>query len=231
MYIKHPYISRYNKNPNKIDDLPRFHLFECSTIYEQRSNNNFDHRYFWSNSPLVSVFDFDTNEEFPQRKLKLCWNCKRILEERIGEYIEDTKDFHKLLEFNDKQQENNEEEQQTDFEGYTFDWRKISRIYRETVKYTCENCGFGDEYLQNNYDKRYIEVHHIDGNKTNNKSSNLKALCSLCHIYQDDFHENKLDNPRIKRKILNFVRKYKKILIDIGNPNINKFLNEFGNEL
>lgn len=37
-------------------------------------------------------------------------------------------------------------------------------------KYTCQDCG------------RYaIHIHHIDGNRSNNKLINLKALCFDCH--------------------------------------------------
>lgn len=51
-------------------------------------------------------------------------------------------------------------------------------VYRQTAfrEYgkTCDNCG---------YDKleEMLDVHHIDGNRSNNKSDNLRVLCVWCH--------------------------------------------------
>jgi len=32
-----------------------------------------------------------------------------------------------------------------------------------------------------------LELHHIDGNKTNNKRENLEAICPNCHSQTDNF--------------------------------------------
>lgn len=82
MYIKRPYLTRYNKDVENIKDRPKFHLVNCSTIEQQRNDGRFDDRYFWSNSPLISLFDFDTREEFPNKKLSLCWNCQTLVDRK-----------------------------------------------------------------------------------------------------------------------------------------------------
>lgn len=51
--------------------------------------------------------------------------------------------------------------------------------------YCCENCGITD--------KRVIEVHHIDRDRTNNKLENLKILCANCHLIEH-YEERKLKN-------------------------------------
>jgi hypothetical protein len=59
---------------------------------------------------------------------------------------------------------------------YPLEWERISSEYRESVAYTCEDCGvfLGDEV-------RYLHVHHKDGNKRNCEQYNLEAVCVLCH--------------------------------------------------
>ena len=44
----------------------------------------------------------------------------------------------------------------------------------ELYEHKCAVCGYDDE-------KRILEVHHIDGNRSNNKIDNLCILCPNCH--------------------------------------------------
>ncbi len=218
MYIKRPYINRYGNNP-------KFHLLECRTIAEQRLRGNFDNRYYWSNSKNVSLFDFDTNEEFENQVLDLCWNCKQLLQERTNEMIDDTQDFHNLLDFNDNEVVQDNAEIETDIFNRPINWRKISRAYREEQNYTCEECGFGGNDFENNYDKRYIHTHHINSNELlNTHRDNLKAVCVLCHYKQDEYHQSNFEKPRMKRELLNFVSKYRNRLIEIGNLYVDEFI-------
>ncbi|GAB4333269.1 MAG: hypothetical protein Kow00127_24760 [Bacteroidales bacterium] len=152
--------------------------------------------------------------------------------QQTGEHINNTEDFHQLLDLNDRQQENNEEEQQTDIFNRPLNWRAISRAYREEQNYTCEVCGFGGNQIETNYDKRYIHVHHINPfDLKNTHRDNLKAVCILCHYYQDEHHQSNFEKPRLKRELISFVRKYQVMLNKMNNPYIEKFLEEYGNEL
>lgn len=65
---------------------------------------------------------------------------------------------------------------------YTPDWSIISRKLREEYNWTCQNCQI---QLENNL-KRFLHVHHINGQKTDNKSANLKVLCIRCHSEQPE---------------------------------------------
>ena len=49
--------------------------------------------------------------------------------------------------------------------------------------YTCEICGINK---WQNKDIR-LELHHIDGNRQNNKIENLQILCPNCHSQTDNF--------------------------------------------
>lgn len=36
-----------------------------------------------------------------------------------------------------------------------------------------------------------LEVHHIDGDRTNNNEENLQLLCPNCHSYTDNWRNRK----------------------------------------
>jgi len=49
---------------------------------------------------------------------------------------------------------------------------KLKKEIKELYNYECGECGLTEN----------LEVHHIDGDFTNNEKSNLKYLCKKCHI-------------------------------------------------
>ncbi len=219
MYIKRPDIQRYG--------LPKFHLLECKTILEQRQNGRFHNHYFWSNSPTVTLTDRATHNDVEDETLSLCRNCQTLIRERTDETIRDTNDFHNLLDLNDDEINNNEIETGTDIFNRPINWRRISRAYREEQNFTCEECGFGGDDLENNYDKRHIHTHHINSNELlNTHRDNLKAACILCHYKQDEHHQSNFEKRRMKRELISFVRKYRSRLIEIGNLYVEQFIRE-----
>ena len=63
--------------------------------------------------------------------------------------------------------------------NYTNDFAKISLNLRAKKKWICECCegDFSDS-------REVLHTHHIDGNRGNNRPTNLKALCIVCHANQ-----------------------------------------------
>ena len=59
---------------------------------------------------------------------------------------------------------------------YTRDWREIAQKAKEQVNWQCEQCA-----LNLSEGRRYLHCHHIDSNRVNNRSSNLRVLCVGCH--------------------------------------------------
>ena len=59
---------------------------------------------------------------------------------------------------------------------YTKDWNSISLNLRIISGWKCSNCN-----VVLTRHKSLLHVHHIDRDKNNNESSNLKVLCKLCH--------------------------------------------------
>lgn len=67
-------------------------------------------------------------------------------------------------------------------------WRLKNRVIREGVKpHRCERCN-NTEWLQ---EPIPLELHHIDGDRTNNKLCNIELLCPNCHALTDNYRGSK----------------------------------------
>jgi len=75
-------------------------------------------------------------------------------------------------------------------------YRENSSIKKHLIKErrdACEICGI-TEWLGNAIS---IELHHIDGDNTNNNKENLQLLCPNCHSQTDNFRgKNQQKNPK-----------------------------------
>lgn len=61
----------------------------------------------------------------------------------------------------------------------------IKRYLMELRNNKCEKCGWGE--INQTSGKIPLEVHHIDGDCTNNKIDNLQLLCPNCHSLTENF--------------------------------------------
>lgn len=205
MFIKEYHVTRYS-------DFPRFHVIKCETIQKFMQLGIFNQRYIWSNSATNDVVDIDTDTVHPDLNLRLCRNCNR----QINDSYYSTDTFHELL----KGDAVVGEKIEVDIFGYDRNWLQISKAYRKKVNFTCEECGIK---ITNNFDRRFLHVHHINGDKLNNHESNLKCLCILCHSYTDVGHQHNFNAKRNKSLLKAFVRTFKEDLIQLNNIFLNKF--------
>jgi len=68
----------------------------------------------------------------------------------------------------------------------------------DKTNYKCEECGF--EGYNKKTGKTILQIHHIDGDSSNNKEENLKVLCPNCHAMTENFMAlNKGNSGRKKR--------------------------------
>lgn len=78
---------------------------------------------------------------------------------------------------------------------------QISAYIRKYIlikyNYKCQKCGWGEE---NPYTHSIpLEIHHIDGDCTNNTEDNLELLCPNCHSLTDNFGSLNKDSKRFHR--------------------------------
>ncbi|MDD3773602.1 MAG: hypothetical protein PHC38_13240 [Weeksellaceae bacterium] len=208
MFIKEPWITQYNS-------YPKFHLTRCKTIDEFIRSGRFKIRYEWSNSNVNDLIDKTTRQIYKDEVLGYCYNCKQ----KIFDEIEDTEDFFETLDTEEIEETSHE----VDIFGYDRNWQKISREYRKKMDFTCEECGIK---IENRADQRFLHTHHKNGDKANNRLSNLQCLCVLCHSHENERHEENFDKNRMRKEIKTFVTKYRQELISVGNIHLNQFDNE-----
>lgn len=65
------------------------------------------------------------------------------------------------------------------FKGeYAEDWPDIALKIKQRADWCCERCGHPHDFITHHI----LTVHHLDGDKSNNKWWNTAALCQRCHL-------------------------------------------------
>lgn len=158
-------------------DLPRFHSEVCRTRVEF---SNFD---FASSMP-VNITCTDQNKLLGPKRLKYCRNCNK----EINFFSFGTKDkewFDVIVEIAaDRSKQNEYSAGAIRLDGYTKDWQQVSYARRAQEDFNCQNCSV---HLADN-DAYFLEVHHKDYNRLNNRKENLEVLCVRCHANVDERH-------------------------------------------
>lgn len=91
---------------------------------------------------------------------------------------------------------------------YPPNWTQLSHYIRFVrAKGRCEQCGaiHGQlRLLTENHGAVILATAHLDHDPTNNKSSNLRALCQECHLAHD--REDNTNRTRLTRFLKRFLR-------------------------
>lgn len=195
----------YNRTPNISKyGIPKFHIAECDVVLDRHELLG---DYVISNTESVQLYDYSKNKQaYPAEgvltTLTLCSKCRKLVGEQMGQAYS-TSDFYKYLE--EKYESTVAiEDIPTDIDGHTLDWKWVSKKFRESKEYVCEKCTIN---LQESSARRFLHVHHRNGNKTDNRSKNLQCLCIDCHSKVDKLHITNFSKPS-KRKELEAFQKY-----------------------
>ena len=74
----------------------------------------------------------------------------------------------------------------------------IRHYLLEKTGYKCEKCGWGEENPHTHTIP--LEIHHIDGNYTNNKEENLQVLCPNCHSLTETYKSHNKSGRKERKK-------------------------------
>jgi len=190
----------------KVKDLYKYHIYKCNTLsnmfksgrkHRYKINTRDDGKFHY----LFTDRQGKTIGQNQNQKLYICKNC-------LGKFIQQKASDLDVRRFNLKNfyQQNDsffnfdtsklEKGEDATANVYSKLWNKISTQLKVKKDYTCQECGFK---ARNEYERRFIHTHHINGNKTNNYEDNLKVLCIKCHSEVDSYHTRIKSSPNYKQ--------------------------------
>ena len=185
--------------------LPKFHPFNCKTLEEFSG-------FAFTNKMPVDIYSKDERRTYQSQNLSLCGNCsKEIFRSWWGS---DRPWFESVLMFIEQQKFPTYKD-----DGYHSMWAQISEAYREKMEWKCENCSID---LSTPNDRQYLHTHHKNGNIKDNRTSNFKALCLLCHALE---HQAKLIQGTGFYEVDAFVRKYRDKLSELETTKFQALMN------
>lgn len=195
-------VTNYKNNP---DPFPKFHLAYCRTLAKMQQNDRWQ-RYVLSNRE-DGYFQINLNSngwKSSMEKLSVCQNCLLTLKwenfssdsnrkkEIVSNFSLDQ--FFKLYPKSLISVKPQYTSDIAPLNDYTEDWAFVSENIKKRRNYTCESCHL---FLGN--DKKYLHTHHKDGQKFNNRESNLEVLCFRCHADEHP-HMKTFEYERFRNK-------------------------------
>jgi len=181
----------------------RFHVADCSTLQTMRDQGRYE-RYVVATRKdgkfIVNRFNFNQLvEENVECEIPVCKNCLRCLNYQKYHWETRSKkaqiwESFDLIDFFDKYPSRIAKfpkytDQTAPLNTYSPDWAMISTRYKESVNWTCEECGLN---LKDH--KSFLHVHHKNGVESDNDRQNLQALC-IEHHAQKPNHDHLRNSP------------------------------------
>lgn len=194
--------------------LPKFHISFCRTL-EQMTNNNRWGKYVVANRDDGYFQICINNSEYKSEQLDVCQSCLDQLSwagfsisgMRKSERVNIVRDFSineffiqypkSLFSITPKHTSDS-----APANAYTSDWPIVSENLKMERGYKCESTACGIVLSGN--DKKYLHVHHKNGQKNINSSSNLEVLCISCHA-EEHAHSHMKSRSDYKE----FISRYK----------------------
>lgn len=177
---------------------PKFHVCKCKAIKDFGRG-----AYRFANAEPIKIYSRNAHREVNVEGMELCGFCLDELTKEDAKRVKDSTDFVKLLKESGEVKE--PAEYDVDIFGYVKNWEEISLAYRTKMEFTCERCG---TRINDGFDHFYMQTHHKNGIKTDNREANLECLCIKCHSEVDDVHRRNFSTAASKVMIDEYIHKY-----------------------
>lgn len=179
---------------------PRFHIANCPTLRWMQTEGRIDRYVSYSkddgNFKLNIIKGRSVKAEM--RKLDVCQNCLDFLRYRNFSLNDSRSARHTAVSrFEIRDFFSNYPKifppdlprfsvETAPLDIYPPNFGEISHQIRKSRGWKCEglNCGVDFSTTQQSGLRRYLHVHHRDGQKSDNREANLQALCLHCHANQ-----------------------------------------------
>lgn len=177
--------AKYNNNSREVVEATRKKISEAL----QRRSKNFDGTY----KPLSNRADACFKRKFEEKQY--CLNCGGELVGRKEKFCCLACQQQYYYKEYIKRWKNGEESGVSGGYGIS---AYIRRYLFEKYNNKCQCCGWGEA---NQYTGKYpLEVHHVDGDYTNNKEENLQLLCPNCHSLTETYKAHNKSGRKDRKK-------------------------------
>jgi hypothetical protein len=178
------------------DVMPKFHIAQCRTLDDMQAKGR-GQRYVVATR---TTGDFSINvirkgHAINQRdhRLSVCQNCLERLrfdsfridlarETRLSHVARFSLDkFFEQYPLKILDESGHESEATAPLNEYPADFELIARKIKAQRHYRCEQCGW---FPADDYERRFIHLHHKNGQKFDSRLTNFSVLCIGCHADQ-----------------------------------------------
>lgn len=193
LYIRD--VASYGGYRRNRDDLPRFHIANCTTLQEMRERNRFERYVVAARTDgifRIARIDGQRRRESDER-LRVCQNClgrlafdgfdnawDRARRVRAVKAFT-TERFFSLYPRDILVHKPTHDSNSAPPNVYPEDFDELARLTKERRGWKCERCT--RDFSERRY-RRFLHVHHENGQKYDCRPDNLRVLCLGCHADQ-----------------------------------------------
>ena len=173
---------KFAKHESQPEDLHKYHVSWCKTLEYMQGAGRFK-RYIKKTDIENNIFNGKKTDDIEVKSvLHACKNCRDKMYETWGDglyYDVTSMDMLKFFSLYGKQNLRDPKTNRSYSVVYPKHWSAISKMYREKANWKCEECGrsFANE-------KHMLDVHHINGVRSDVSKANLRVLCKEHHAKQ-----------------------------------------------